>query len=1042
MRFFLVALSVGISSVFPINQYLGFKGSTAFAQASENPSSKAILDVTGSLEEEDSTFSNGSHYDQYIFEGKAGDNISITLESLDFDTYLLLTDHEANALATNDDIESTVISNTTNSWIATTLPSDGKYIVVVISLQEWGIGQYRLRVNSGQTYPLLSDTALEQAEANRLLEQGLQEFRENKTDQAFMFWQNALDIYRIIADRIGEAQALGNLGIAHHNLGQYRQALDLYTQQLNIARTIGDRTGEGNALGNLGTLYKNLGEYQQAIELYQQRLAIANDINDLTGTVRVLNNLGQIYIDIGQYQQAITHFQQLLTIAREIHDSAGESSALGGLGQAYAGFSQYQRAIVFLRQQLTIARETGNRALESSALGNLGNVFFSLGQYYRAIDLHTQDLFISRDISDRDGEADALGNLGNVLLELGQYQQSIELLIQQHIITREINDLPGEGRVLGNLGNAYLRLSQYQQAIDFYEKSLAIVRKAGSREEEGQVLSYIGNYYLKLGQYQRAIDFYKEDLAITREVGNRNQEASTLSNIGVAYRRLGDYSSAINFYQMALEIAYEVNDLVVEGNTLTNLGHVLFLSDDFAAAENHLLSAVKVLESLRSRELSESQRISLIDLQLNTFQSLQKTLISRGKIFDALEIAERARARVFIQELASRSNIDLVTQDNNVTPVNIVQIQEIARNQKATLVQYSIIQNEDIYVWVVQSTGEVDFQQINLKDEAINLSEIVELTRNSIGVSRLVEWGNHQEAALSNSEQLNQKLQRLYQVLIDPIKELLPDDPDQSVIFIPQDELFLVPFAALQDSEGNYLIDQHTILTAPSIQVLDSTRKQQAKVQQVNLQENLVIGDPTMLPLSLVPGEPPISLDELSGAEQEAIDIAALLNTDPLLGDAATKSTIVQQMPNARIIHMATHGIFDEFQGLNGGVVLSADGTGEFNDGLLTAAEIAQMELNAELVVLSACNTGQGRITGDGVVGLSRSLILAGVPSVVVSLWAVPDQPTGALMTEFYQQLEQTDNKAIALRQAMLKVREKYPEPIAWAGFTLIGESK
>ena len=114
----------------------------------------------------------------------------------------------------------------------------------------------------------------------------------------------------------------------------------------------------------------------------------------------------------------------------------------------------------------------------------------------------------------------------------------------------------------------------------------------------------------------------------------------------------------------------------------------------------------------------------------------------------------------------------------------------------------------------------------------------------------------------------------------------------------------------------------------------------------------------------------------------------------------------------------------------------------DINNNGLSAAEIAQMELNAELVVLSACNTGQGRITGDGVVGLSRSLILAGVPSVVVSLWAVPDQPTGALMTEFYQQLEQTDNKAIALRQAMLKVREKYPEPIAWAGFTLIGESK
>ena len=197
-----------------------------------------------------------------------------------------------------------------------------------------------------------------------------------------------------------------------------------------------------------------------------------------------------------------------------------------------------------------------------------------------------------------------------------------------------------------------------------------------------------------------------------------------------------------------------------------------------------------------------------------------------------------------------------------------------------------------------------------------------------------------------------------------------------------------------------------------------------------------------MPPLSILPGEPPLSLDGLPGAEQEAIDIAALRNTEPILGNAATKASVVQKMSNARIIHLATHGILDEFQGLNGGVVLAADGTGEFNDGLLTAAEIAQMELNAELVVLSACNTGQGRITGDGVVGLSRSLILAGVPSGVVSLWAVPDQPTGELMVEFYQQMETTDNKAQALRQAMLNIRVKYPDPVAWAGFTLIGEDK
>ena len=535
---------------------------------------------------------------------------------------------------------------------------------------------------------------------------------------------------------------------------------------------------------------------------------------------------------------------------------------------------------------------------------------------------------------------------------------------------------------------------------------------------------------------------YELGLRIAREIGDRQDESSILGSLGNVYRELGQYDQAINFFEQDLAITRESGDQLAEGTTLHNLGATLFAINDLAQAENILFSAVDIWESLRALELSEGQRISLVETQLNTFKDLQRVLAAQNKLDVALEVAERERARIFLEELIARLNPDSVGQLQEVIPPDIQRIKEIANQKSSTLVMYSITQSKEIFIWVIQPTGNIEFRKVNLQEQLINLSDIVEIARNSIGVSRLVEWGERQEPAPIDSAQINQKLQRLHQILIDPIKEFLPDDPDQSVIFIPQDELFLVPFAALQDSEGSYLIDQHTILIAPSIQVLDSTQKQQAKVQQANLQENLVIGDPTMPPLSLVPGEPSISLDELPGAEQEAIDIATLLNTDPLLGDAATKSTIVQQMPNARIIHLATHGILDEFQGLNGGVVLSADGTGEFNDGLLTAAEIAQMELNAELVVLSACNTGQGRITGDGVVGLSRSLILAGVPSVVVSLWAVPDQPTGELMVEFYRQLEQTNNKAKALRQAMLIIREKYPEPIAWAGFTLIGEAE
>ncbi|MGB3206035.1 MAG: CHAT domain-containing protein, partial [Crinalium sp.] len=287
-----------------------------------------------------------------------------------------------------------------------------------------------------------------------------------------------------------------------------------------------------------------------------------------------------------------------------------------------------------------------------------------------------------------------------------------------------------------------------------------------------------------------------------------------------------------------------------------------------------------------------------------------------------------------------------------------------------------------------------------------------------------------------------ERLKQLYNILIKPIANQLPTDVNAHVIFMPQGELFLVPFPALQDDSGKYLIEKHTILTAPAIQVLQLTQQQRKRIETLNAtsgQNALVVGNPTMPYIGEI-GETPKQLDKLPGAEAEAKAIAHELNTKAIIGNLATKTSIVQKMPTARIIHLATHGLLDDFKGLGvpGAIALAPS---EDDNGLLTASEILDMELNADLVVLSACDTGVGKITGDGVIGLSRSLISAGVPSVIVSLWSVPDAPTGYLMTQFYQNLQKNPDKAQALRQAMLSTMKKHSEPRKWAAFTLIGEA-
>ena len=294
------------------------------------------------------------------------------------------------------------------------------------------------------------------------------------------------------------------------------------------------------------------------------------------------------------------------------------------------------------------------------------------------------------------------------------------------------------------------------------------------------------------------------------------------------------------------------------------------------------------------------------------------------------------------------------------------------------------------------------------------------------------------------------QLQKLYQLLIEPIADILPQNaPKQRVIFIPHGKLFLVPFPAIIDDNGNYLIEQHTILTAPSIQVLDLAQKQRLALdysQNLNPDQLLFVGNPAMPKVWDPSASDFRQLANLPGAEQEALAIANFLDSQPLLNATATEQQIKQQIETVRVIHFATHGLLEygrpEDSGFNDvpGAIALAPGQGE--DGLLTSAEIGDLNLQAELVVLSACDTGRGDITGDGVIGLSRSLFEAGVPSVIVSLWSVPDAPTADLMTEFYRQWRSGLDKAQALRQAMLATMATHPEPRDWAAFTLIGEAQ
>ena len=265
-----------------------------------------------------------------------------------------------------------------------------------------------------------------------------------------------------------------------------------------------------------------------------------------------------------------------------------------------------------------------------------------------------------------------------------------------------------------------------------------------------------------------------------------------------------------------------------------------------------------------------------------------------------------------------------------------------------------------------------------------------------------------------------------------------------------------LPFVALQDAEGKYLIDKHTLMVAPSIQSLFFTRQNAQRIEKENKsKEILMVGNPTMPQTPVGSQQQPLS--SLPWAGHEVDELAKMFRElnlfgdfEPLKGSLATETKVIEKMPNARIIHFATHGLLDDINGISYPGIL-AFAPDENNDGWLTTDERMEQyglpgttPLKAELVVLSACDTGRGEITGDGVIGLSRSILAAGVPTVLVSLWAVQDDETADMMNNFYRNLYQEKmSKAQALRQALLAATKRDPDKISiWGAFTLIGESE
>ncbi|XP_068717168.1 tetratricopeptide repeat protein 28-like [Montipora capricornis] len=796
--------------------------------------------------------------------------------------------------------------------------------------------------------------------------------------------------------------------------------LERHMQELSVARKEGDRQGKGLAYFNLGRYYQGTADFNQAITNYREALAIFKEVGFRAREGAAYGNLGNAYqslgnfkqaIDLGNFKQAIEYYHQYLSIAKEVGDRAGEGMAYGNLGN---------QAIEYHHQCLSIGKEIGDRAGEGAAYGNLGiaydslvyfkagegaaygnlgKAYQSLGNFKQAMDYHYQSLSIAKEVGDRAREGAAYGNLGNAYQSLGNFKQAIEYHHQSLSIAKEVGDRAGEGRAYCNLGNAYRSLGNFKQAIEYHHQDLSIAKEVGDRAGEGVAYGNLGNGYQSLGNFKQAIEYHHQDLSIAKEVGDRAGEGRAYCNLGNAYRSLGNFKQAIEYHHQHLSICQETEDPMGLAIACYHIGHVHECFGSLSKALNYCRLSVYYFDEVRRLLQSEDAwKISFRDTKEFAYTALWTALLKNGEVDEALYAAEQGRAQALADILIMQYSVD-------EKPMMKITISLVMQDLPSQTV-FTALEGNTISFWFLRDDIIINFRQKKIEN----------------GTAKSLMKSTFQSLSFSVHS-----LQPLYDVLISPIADLIQGD---DLVFVPDGHFCLAPFSAMSDSVRVRVI--------PSLTALKLITMAPDNFQSKN--EALLVGDPCLSEVTYGTGEP--MYEQLPCAKKEVDIIGELLHTVPLTGKNATKAEVLKRMKSVALIHIAAHG-----DDRSGEIALAPnpERTSKIpkkEDYMLLLSDVQAVCLQARLVVLSCCHSGQGEVKSEGIVGIARAFLCAGARSVLVSLWAIDDEATFLFMKSFYQHLADRKSASTALHHAMKSLQEtkNYSAIKYWAPFVLIGD--
>lgn len=856
--------------------------------------------------------------------------------------------------------------------------------------------------------------------------------------QAVVCLQKALPFVRQVGNQEQEQQLLQQIVACYWFQGRacelerdYEGALLYHQHALRNAQTTGLKFWELKILLWIGQLFTARQNFAQALNYQIKALNIAKELNDRSGQIRSLLASGIVHKKMARYEEALRCYQQAYNLAEAKKDQGSIVQLLLSIGTIHAERKQYEQALNFYQE----AQEaTQNNPFTSFLDGvNPDNVedFYSLAQQYSA------------------------GVGVNILVET--CSDSIRCFgvngLKQQVALDSINDavkaynqtfLTLKGVILHAIAQTYLYQENYNQAVRHYQQAIPILHEAKS-VMEGASFSDLGTIYRLQEQYAQAVECCQRGLELSRSFGHRINEEDALYHLAIALWAKGDVSAALEALIQAAAIENETFSLNLaigseESKRTYMAGRKRFID---IAVSFHLQAAQesKAAELAFTAVLRRKGRI--LDAVSSNMHRLRQNLQREDQeLFDNLKIVRAELANLYYDE-----RLALTTEE--------FREQAVALTTQVDELEDILAQRSSEFRSEVQSITVEAVQALISEDVA--LVEFVRYFSHSPQTSLIASaWGTSRYAAVILTSQGSPKwihlgetvpIDEAVKVFRDKLRYQQPSDSDlresfrvlydllmptiqaelrgtRHLLIAPDSQLNLIPFAALLNSQNQYLGDLYTISYLTSGR--DLLRLQTARSNRLRDQKPVVVANLN-----------------LPGTQIETEAIAYFLKNALILRDGQTlQETLEKDPPN--ILHIAAHGFFNrttdnphlnENPLLRCSLVLAGDNaTGNGNKVTLTALEVAGLNLRGtRLVVLSACETGLGGVLdGEGVYGLNRAFGIAGVESQMMSLWGVDDLSTSFLNIKFYEILNQHYSGsnlepglvAIALKQAQTWLRE------------------